>query len=263
MHFRAALAGLLLAVSAAVAPLRADDLAPLADRPSGIVADVIDGATLALQDGRRVRLAGMLVPAAGDGVDATLAAPHAAAARRLIGAAALGQTVALFAAGPAERDRHRRVFAVVRAPDRALLQEALLDAGLARVLPDGLHHRFALAWLKREDAARRDRRGLWAAAAYRPVSDRAAAGRLDGYRLVEGRVLRAAETRDFLYLNFDRDIRTDFTVGLDREAARRFRAAAIEPLALEGRRVRVRGWVSWRGGPFIQAHAPAAIELLD
>jgi micrococcal nuclease len=40
-------------------------------------------------------------------------------------------------------------------------------------------------------------------------------------------------------------------------------AAGIEPKRLEGRRIRVRGWVEQRGGPIIAAEAPEQIEFVN
>ena len=43
----------------------------------------------------------------------------------------------------------------------------------------------------------------------------------------------------------------------------RFAAAGVEPKALEGRRIRVRGWIEQRGGPIVMAEAPEQIELIE
>lgn len=42
-----------------------------------------------------------------------------------------------------------------------------------------------------------------------------------------------------------------------------FAAACVAPKALEGRRIRVRGWIEQRGGPIIAAEAPEQIEFAD
>ena len=76
-------------------------------------------------------------------------------------------------------------------------------------------------------------------------------------------MLKAAPARAIYYLNFGRDYRRDFTIGLDRAALRAFRRAGRDPKALEGKRVRVRGWVQWRGGPYVGATHPEQIEVLD
>jgi hypothetical protein len=44
---------------------------------------------------------------------------------------------------------------------------------------------------------------------------------------------------------------------------RTFAAAGVEPKQLEGRRIRVRGWIEQRGGPVVMAEAPEQIELID
>jgi micrococcal nuclease len=63
-------------------------------------------------------------------------------------------------------------------------------------------------------------------------------------------------------LNFTRDWRRDFTVSIARKDARAFAAAGLDPKTLEGKRLRVRGWLAWRGGPSIEATHPEQIELL-
>jgi hypothetical protein len=42
---------------------------------------------------------------------------------------------------------------------------------------------------------------------------------------------------------------------------RDFAAAGVDLKDLEGRRLRVRGWVELRNGPLIQASAPEQIEI--
>jgi hypothetical protein len=42
-----------------------------------------------------------------------------------------------------------------------------------------------------------------------------------------------------------------------------FRGAGVDPAGLDGRRIRVRGWLRSRNGPMIEATHPEQIELLD
>ena len=85
---------------------------------------------------------------------------------------------------------------------------------------------------------------------------------LNSFQLVEGRVLDAARVRTRAHLNFGPDWRTDFTVTLDARARRLFRDAGFDPLALEGRRVRVRGWLREFNGLLIDSTHPEQIEVL-
>ena len=49
---------------------------------------------------------------------------------------------------------------------------------------------------------------------------------------------------------------------LEAKARRLFRRAGLDPLALEGRWLRVRGWLKKWNGPMIEATHPEQIELL-
>jgi micrococcal nuclease len=48
-----------------------------------------------------------------------------------------------------------------------------------------------------------------------------------------------------------------------RRMGRAFGAAGVDPKKLEGRRIRVRGWIEQRGGPIINAETPEQIEFAD
>src|SRR5690606_15278392 len=108
-------------------------------------------------------------------------------------------------------------------------------------------------------------RGLWALPDYavRSPDPHALAQELDTFQVVEGVVVSAAETRDFLYLNFGLDYRTDFTVSIAARDLRAVRATGLEPLALEGARIRVRGYLHAVNGPMIDVTHAAQIEVLD
>jgi hypothetical protein len=93
---------------------------------------------------------------------------------------------------------------------------------------------------------------------------------LPGYRpngghfaLVEGKVLSVRESGATIYVNFGRRWMRDFTVTILRRQQRAFAAAGLEPKQLEGRRIRVRGWIEQRGGPIIQAETPEQIEFVN
>jgi hypothetical protein len=62
-------------------------------------------------------------------------------------------------------------------------------------------------------------------------------------------------------VNFGRRWTEDFTVTILKRNERKFAAAGLEPKRLSGKRVRVRGWIEERGGPWIEATHPEQIEL--
>lgn len=233
--------------------------APADEATGGLVAAVIDGDTLDLADGRRLQLAGILAP----GADDTLAVT----ARDALAAVAAGRPV-VFAFGPRHMDRHGRlpvqVWLATAAGGRGdWLQGRLLDAGLARVATTLDTRDLAAEMLRLEAAARAARRGLWADRAYAVLSADDAVKGLNGFRIVEGRVVTAAVRRGRGYLNFGADYRTDFTLGFDADALRLLKEAGLSPASYEGIRLRVRGWLRWFDGPFIDVTHPEQIEVLE
>jgi len=228
------------------------------------VEQVLDGDTFVLAGGLTVRLAEAAAPK--PLIDGQAAErPNAAAAAALTKMVS-GREVELRYGGR-RRDRRERALAHVfvqqggDAPP-VWVQRAMVEAGRLRVMTFADNRACAAALLSAEAAARAAGRGLWASAAFKPAPADAAEAVTDRFALVEGRVLDAADVRGRIYLNFGPDYRTDFTVSLEPGVVRLFRAEGVEPLAYEGRRVRVRGWVDRFNGPLIAATHPEEIELL-
>jgi endonuclease YncB( thermonuclease family) len=259
---RAAQAAALLAALAFLGgPARAEDKGG----ETVSVERAVDGDTLALAGGGVLRLAGILAPKRGDRASGPRAerevAAAAEAAQAALDALARGQKLRLVF-GALREDRHGRRLAQVRDESGRWLQDELLRQGHARVFTAGGAAR-AAEMLKIEDEARTARRGIWALPAYAVRADDEAGRHADSFQIVEGRVLKAASARTVFYLNFDRDFRRDFTVGVERGAVRAFRRAGLDLATLEGKRIRVRGWVIWRNGPYIDATHPDQIEIVD
>jgi hypothetical protein len=75
--------------------------------------------------------------------------------------------------------------------------------------------------------------------------------------------LSVRESGATIYVNFGRRWTRDFTVTILKRQQRTFAAGGVEPKQLEGRRIRVRGWIERRGGPIIMADAPEQIEFVE
>jgi endonuclease YncB( thermonuclease family) len=216
---------------------------------TAMVAAVRDGRTLSLTDGQTLRLAGIEVTEA---TRATL--------RQLVA----GKMLRLAKLGP-DHDRYGRLVAFAFAGEaKQSLQQALLAAGQARVSPRVGDKGCAEALLGTERAARAAGRGLWAHPRFSPLKAgnltglRAAAGR---FTLVEGKVLSVHPSGGTIYLNFGRRWTRDFSVIILRRRRPIFAAAGIDPLQLQGRTIRVRGFVEMRRGPVIEVEAPEQIEF--
>ena len=275
LRFRGGLAGLrgwagrlgraAVLVAAWAAPSAAQPAPPL---PPGldaigdaVVHAVIDGDTVVLDDGRQVRLVGIQAPKLPLGRTGFAAWPLSDEARVALADLVEGQAVRLYVGGRAE-DRHGRLLAhVERAVDGLWIQDALLRRGLARVYTFADNRAAADALYAAERAARAEDRGIWALPYYAVRTPEGVGADIGSFQVVVGRVLDAAEVRGRLYLNFGEDWRTDFTVTVPPAAVDLFAAAGLDPLALEGRWIRVRGWVDSYNGPVITADHPQMIEV--
>jgi endonuclease YncB( thermonuclease family) len=226
------------------------------------VASVIDGDTLRLEDGREVRLLGIQAPKLPLGRPNIPTWPLADDAKAALERLTQGQSLKLFAGG-ATIDRHGRTLAQLERDDGVWIQAALVRAGLARVYSFPDDRALVAELLAYEREARAAARGIWADSFYR-VRDSTELGKAtDSFQLVEGRVVTAAKPKSRLYLNFGADWKTDFTVAIDAKALRLFKAAGLDPMTWEGRRLRVRGWIKSFNGPLIDVTHPEQIEVLE
>jgi endonuclease YncB( thermonuclease family) len=218
------------------------------------VAAVRDARSLLLADGREVRLAGIEAARTGDlGAEAAIAALTSIAA---------GREVTLKRAATRE-DRYGRIPAYVFTDqDARSAQEQLLAAGHARV--SVLSDRGCFAMLAAQERIARDaKHGVWADnVAPRSTTQAGEITSAQGrFAVLEGVVASVRESRGVVYVNFGRRIPNEFTVTILKRNERSFTAAGLEPKKLEGKRVRVRGWIEQRRGPVIEATQPGQIEL--
>ncbi len=260
------LPGIMLAAMLALTaqPVRAGPDGPvraLADGGQAVVTGIVDGDTVLLADGREVRLVGIQAPKLPLGRRNFRKWPLADRARSALEALTLGRTVFL-AYGGQRVDRHGRQLAHLTLDDGSWVQHILLSQGLARVYSFPDNRALVAEMLAAERMAREARAGIWDNAFYAIRSPLDLTRDLGTFQLVEGRVLDAARVRGTTYLNFGADWRTDFTVAVRSASRAAFNAAGFDLLALEGRTVRIRGWLDNRNGPMIAATHPEQIEVL-
>jgi endonuclease YncB( thermonuclease family) len=231
------------------------------------VAEVKDGETLALTDGTVVRLVNAKAPTAPIAARDDRPWPMVNEAKEALSKLASGAEVELRYGGT-RTDRHGYALAqvyVVKGGERIWLQSEMVGSGLARVYSFPDNHACVSELLAREAEARAKGEGVWGSWAYRVLAadNVERLGRLTrSYQLVEGVVAQVGESSGRIYLNFDKDWRRDFTVLIERKDGETFKAAGVDPKALAGKKLRVRGWIEWRNGPMIHATHVEQIELL-
>jgi endonuclease YncB( thermonuclease family) len=230
----------------------------------GEVANVIDGKSFRLADGREVRLAAIespLVTAAGPDD----ARSHAGLAARdaLEGLVLRRQIAARPTISP---DRYGRLiaYAFIAGPaSEILLQQEMLANGHALLSPAGIASPCRTALRAAEGKARAAGLGLWSDPYYGiKQADHPADFLLDQGRfaLVRGTVASVRERGSIVYVNFGR--RWDFTVTILKRNERLFAGAGLVPSRLAGRRIEVRGFIEERGGPAIEVVRPEQIEIV-
>ena len=257
--FACVLAGAGLLASPAPAQQPAD---LLVTAPGGKVAEIIDGDTVLLEDGREIRLVGLQAPKLPLGRAGFEAWPLAEEAKQDLSDMVLGKEVRL-GFGGRRGDRHGRVLAHVFGEDGTWVQGELLDRGMARVYSFADNRALLPEMLARESKARRAGRGIWAHPFYAIRSAAEAGDHVGAFSLVEGRARQVGEARGLLFINYGDDWKSDFTLVLDRAAQRLFKAQGIDPTAYAGRLLRARGWLKERNGPMLAISHPEQIEVLD
>ena len=214
---------------------------------------VIDGGSFALNDGRRVQLAGIQAPRAGW--------PLAEEARANLAKLLEGKAVDL-AYADRGTDRHGDLLAYAFIGD-TWLQAQLIESGFVRAYSRSDTRRCAAALLKREAQARDAKRGIWADAFYRIRKADELGPDIGTFQIVEGKVVSVKVGRERAFLNFGPDYRTDFTVTISARDMKRLAKEGIDPAKWSGKTVRVRGWISLLNGPEIELTHAEQIELLD
>lgn len=199
------------------------------------IADVIDGDTVRLVDGRRLRLIGINAPELAH--DNRSAEPMADEAtqylRRLLENA--GSISVRF--GIERQDHYRRWLAHLFIDGRQNVQARLLEQGLAvRIaVPPNIWGQdcYRLA----EAEARRHRRGLWTLAYFQPLPVESMSDNSRGFRRIQGRVTRITRTEHSVWLDFDNNI----AVRIARPDWSYFSKIDFDQLL--AKEVVVRGWV--------------------
>jgi endonuclease YncB( thermonuclease family) len=242
--------GLLLALLSLPGGAAADCSTPAGTRSTTVV-HVVDGDTLVIDGGRKLRLIGIDAPEVGR--EERPDEPHAAAARAALTRLIRKQGNRIrYLPGREARDRYGRLLAHAYGAGGDSLAEHLLREGLAyhTVVPP--NDRFLDCYRSAEESARERRRGLWSAPALEAERLPAA---LAGFERVAGRVRAVRTRRGATSIDLDGAL----VLRIQEADAPRFDPGMLK--ALPGQRVEVRGWVyRHRGEPRIRLRDPSALR---
>lgn len=263
-HFMVLISGAALAFTSL--GLRVPDLIA---GETGQLRSVMDGDTLYLDSGLKVRLSAIQAPKLPLGRKGFEAWPLGEESKATLKKLTTGKTLQLYYGGE-RRDRYDRALAQIYSLNSEgekdiWLQEEMVRLGMARVYtwPDTFQDSNTLyaAEIKARDA----KRGIWNDNYYRirGPEPNALAQDIDSYQIVQGVITSAADVRGQIYLNFGADYKTDFTIAISKRNRKRFEKAGLNLLNLEGATVRVRGWIEMSNGPMVWLDHPERLEVLN
>lgn len=268
---RAAL--IMLAVTST--PLRAADgdatspaTCSLQPGPARTVTRIIDGETLALDDGSEVRLAGAMAPRARDADAEPGAWPLEEAAKTSLAELTLGKRVEL-AYGATHQDRYGRHLAhlfLTEGGQRLWVQGEMLQLGLARAYALPGDSTCLSELIANEAIGRTAGAAVWASPLYaeRPAEKSFLLASLrNTYQIVRGRIVSVTRTKGAVYLDFGEDWHTDFTVSIGKRVLSLDKDFDAGLEALKGKTIEVRGWIERRNGPAIVLSSPHELKVLD
>jgi endonuclease YncB( thermonuclease family) len=226
------------------------------------VSDIIDGVTIEVDDKTKVRLSGIWVPWESD---ADPGEP-VRKAMALLKKVATDRYVRLYQTrddGAGRMNRLGQSLAQVERDDGLWLQGILLYAGLATVMTSESNPEMAARMYAIEADARKRKAGLWADPRWGVLAPDQTRDYANQYRIVEGRVFSTAMRNNVFYINFSRDWRTDFTVMVPTDKRLAFAKQGINLMGLNGKTIRVRGWIRTQNGPMIEITHPQQIEVVN
>jgi len=218
------------------------------------VVKVVDGDTVYLRNGDRIRLLGINAPEVAH--RNRQGEPGGEQAATFLRDRVLGQRVAL-ELDVEKHDSYKRRLAHLYDDEGENLNLLMVDQGLAFVFlhPPNLKH--ADEYLAAEARAREAGLGLWALPRYQVQSMRKAGDYRNSFRRLRGNLKSVKHKRKYSYLKFT----SGLTASIPKRDLGQFEAAGLDLDELIGQQLVIRGWVKrYRGKPSMFLNHPSQIE---
>ena len=215
------------------------------------VAHVVDGDTLRLSNGRKVRLIGINAP------EIAPAQPFGSASQLALQDLLGPGTPVLLRYGIEQFDRYQRTLAHVFLEDGTNIQAWLLERGFAATIavPPNLWGQDC--YWDAEQKARRRRRGMWSAERFQAVPSAQLEPKSRGFYIVRGEVTAVASGAEGVELNLAGPLK----VHIDRADLKHFQGMPLS--MLKNRLVEVRGWLyPYRSGLRMRVHHASSLKRL-
>ncbi len=162
---------------------------------------------------------------------------------------------------PGKRDRHNRLLGQVYDDKGVWIQGEMLRHGFAMVYSfSDDSHDIIEKMLAAEREARSQKLGIWGDPYYRVITPEEVREFINRFKLVEGRVANVHEYHGNIYINFNAHWKGNFAVFISHKHVDAFANAHLS--SLEGKTIRVRGWINFHNAPMIELTHVEQIENL-
>ena len=218
------------------------------------VAKVVDGDTVVLEGGEKVRLLGINTPEVA--YRNRPAEPGGEAASDYLRALIEGELVRL-EYGQERRDKYQRVLAHLFTEAGENINALLLSKGLAHAVVKLPNVRLIEQYFSAEKGAQVSKKGLWSLPQFK-IHKIEVAGRFrNSFRRLRGVVKRLEEKKTAWVLHFKSGVKAL----IRKEHLEPFIRYGREPQRLAGKQITIRGWVHQsKGAPLIRLYHPRMIE---
>jgi endonuclease YncB( thermonuclease family) len=199
------------------------------------VSQVIDGDTVHLKDGRKIRLIGVNTPELGRKGKAS--EPYALAAYQFVKNTIEANRKVGLSHDQERKDRYNRVLAYLILEDGRSLQQLLLRHGLAVSIAVEPNVSRLGCMRQIESAARTSAAGLWQLPEMQVIKADKLSAKARGYRFVSGKVKKVSKYKHRTYLQLSPTLSV-------RIKKKDLQQLAIKPKSLKNKQIIVRGWLN-------------------
>ena len=216
---------------------------------------VIDGDTISLQDGRKVRFIGINTPELQR--DQQVGEPLAREARAYLVKLLVDGPDLYLRYGVDKKDHYGRLLAHVFTIKGRNISTALLKAGLGssvQITPNLWSYR---CYLKAEKQAQENKKGIWSHPYFKPINVEKMPSSERGFHFVKGRISRIGKSNHAVWLNMGKR----FVLRIDKSDLKYFENLNIDQLL--NKTVVARGWIyPVKKQQRINLHHPAALQVI-
>jgi len=215
---------------------------------------IVDGDTLHLKDGRKVRLIGINTPELARGNKA--AEPFATEASHLLKTILKNKPTVSLVYGEEKHDHYERLLAHIFTDDGKNVQSILLRQGYARAITFPPNTRFADCYSQQERVARCNKMGMWQKT--KPLAAKKLKNSDAGFQLVKGKLIDIKINKKGIWLNLDDKL----TVGIRPDNQALFDINTL--YKMRGQKIVVRGWLNKNKNystHYIRIRQPSSIQL--